>query len=136
VRADRLTATERAMLHTAHARALAKMRRTRDALAAVGRADDEFAHATPANDPPWMAYYDHAQHVGDTGHALFDLAVHGCRPVEAAARLSDAVTGHTDAYARSRAISQTKLATLTMATRDLAEAAALHQRIHTVVAAS
>ncbi|MGW7531705.1 XRE family transcriptional regulator [Amycolatopsis sp. NPDC054798] len=127
VRADRLTATERAMLHTAHARALAKMRRTRDALAAVGRADDEFAHATPANDPPWMAYYDHAQHVGDTGHALFDLAIHGHRPLDATARLSDAVTGHTDAYARSRAISQTKLATLTMATGDPAEAAVIGQ---------
>ncbi|WP_254126458.1 XRE family transcriptional regulator [Amycolatopsis sp. CA-230715] len=127
VRADRLTATERAMLYTAHARALAKMRRTREALAAVGRADEEFAHATPANDPPWMAYYDHAQHVGDTGHALFDLAVLGYRPVDAAARLADAVTGHTDAYPRSRAISQTKLATLTMATGDPAEAAVIGQ---------
>lgn len=125
VRADRLTATERAMLHTAHARALAKMQRTRDALAAVGRADDEFARATPVNDPPWMSYYDRAQHVGDTGHALFDLALHGYRPEAAAARLSAAVTGHTDAYTRSRAISQTKLATLTMATGDPAEGVAL-----------
>ncbi|WP_435581584.1 XRE family transcriptional regulator [Amycolatopsis thermoflava] len=127
VRADRLTATERAMLHTAHARALAKMRRTRDALAAVGRADDEFSRATPANDPPWMAYYDHAQHLGDTGHALFDLALHGYRPVVASARLADAVAEHGDAYARSRAISQTKLATLTMATGDPVEAAAIGQ---------
>lgn len=56
VRADRLTATERAMPHTAHALALAKMDRVRDALIAVGLADEVFSHARPANDPSWMAY--------------------------------------------------------------------------------
>jgi hypothetical protein len=38
-------------------------------LIAVGLADDDFAHASPANDPPFMAYHDAAQHAGDTGHA-------------------------------------------------------------------
>ncbi|MBV8932221.1 MAG: XRE family transcriptional regulator, partial [Kutzneria sp.] len=123
VRADRLTPTERAMLHTAHARALAKMNRVRDTLVAVGTADDHFAQANPADDPPWMAYYDAAQHQGDTGHALFDLAVHGRSTSEAITRLSAAVAGHTAAFARSRAISQTKLASLTMATGDPVEAA-------------
>jgi len=47
VRADRLTATEQAMLHTARGRALAKMGRVRDTLIAVGTADDHFAHADP-----------------------------------------------------------------------------------------
>lgn len=122
VRSDRLTATERAMLHTARARALAKLGRRQDTLRAVGQADEAFAHTDPAGDPPWMGYYDAAQHAGDTGHALFDLTVQGHR-TEAADRLLSAVDGHTAGYVRSRAMSQTKLASLTMAVGDPGEAA-------------
>jgi transcriptional regulator with XRE-family HTH domain len=128
VRADRLTGTERAMLHTARARALGKLGRTQETLTAVGRADDAFASSNPHEDPPWMTYYDHPQHHGDTGHALFDLAIHAVPGTEAAPRLAEAVRGHTDAYARSRAISGTKLATLLMATGDPLEATATGQR--------
>lgn len=91
VRADRLTATEQAMLHTAHARALAKMGRIRDTLIAVGTADDHFARRRPAEDAPFMAYYDAAQHAGDTGHSLFDLASMGApapKPATASRRPS------------------------------------------------
>lgn len=122
VRADRLTDTERAMLHTARARALAKLGRYQDTLRAVGQADEAFAHSDAAGDPPWMAYYDAAQHAGDTGHALFDLTVQGHRTA-AANRLRAAVDGHTAGYVRSRAMSQTKLASLTMAVGDPGEAA-------------
>ena len=124
VRADRLTATERAMLHTAHARALAKMGRVQETLIAVGLADDHFAQRVPADDAPFMAYYDDAQHAGDTGHALFDLAtMQGRSCGEARDRLAAAVAGHTAGFARSRAISQTKLATLVMTAGDPVEAA-------------
>ncbi|HEV2373583.1 MAG TPA: helix-turn-helix transcriptional regulator, partial [Streptosporangiaceae bacterium] len=51
VRADRLTHTEQAMLHTARARALAKLGRVQETLAAVGRADEVFARSQPAADP-------------------------------------------------------------------------------------
>jgi transcriptional regulator with XRE-family HTH domain len=122
VRADRLTGTERAMLHTARARALGKLGRTQETLTAVRRADEAFAQSNPQEDPPWMAYYDHAQHQGDTGHALFDLAIHAVPKIDATSRLAEAVHGHGDAYARSRAISGTKLATLLMATGDPLEA--------------
>lgn len=122
VRADRLTSTERAMLLTARARALAKLRRVSDAAKTVGLADDQFANAKPANDPVWMAYYDAAQHSGDTGHALFDLAVNGHFVSEAVRRLSAAVDGHTATYARSKAISGIKLASLTMRVGEPAEA--------------
>lgn len=122
VRSDRLTATERAMLHSARARALAKLHRTEEAIRAVGQADEEFSHASPENDPPWMAYYDAAQHAGDTGHSLFDLALQGRFVSEARSRLQAAVDGHTEAYVRSRAISGIKLASLTMATGDPLEA--------------
>nr|WP_093168836.1 hypothetical protein [Sinosporangium album] len=127
VRSDRLTATEHAMLHTGRARALAKLVRLGDrgkieeTLRALGKADEAFSHSDPAIDPPWMGYYDAAQHHGDTGHALFDLVAAGIREPRAARRLATAVSGHTDQYARSRAISGTKLATLTMMTGDPAE---------------
>jgi hypothetical protein len=129
VRAERLTATELAMLHTARARALGMLGRVRETCAAVAQADEAFARASPGDDPPWMAYYEQAQHYGDTAHALFDLAVHDVPGTEAALRLSAAVTGHSDAYARSRAISGTKLASLLMATGDPREAAAAGQRV-------
>ncbi len=87
VRADRLTSTERAMLLSARARALAKLRRTQDTLSAIGMADEEFSHAVPENDPDWMRYYDTAQHRGDTGHALWDIAMTGQFVTEATGRL-------------------------------------------------
>ncbi|WP_280475913.1 helix-turn-helix domain-containing protein [Nocardia asiatica] len=124
VRSDRLTATERAMLQSARARALAKLHRVEEAAWAVGQADEEFSRASPQNDPPWMSYYDAAQHSGDTGHALFDLALQGRFVSEARDRLEAAVAGHTDTYVRSRAISGIKLASLTMATGDPREATA------------
>ncbi|MGW0773905.1 phosphotransferase [Streptomyces sp. NPDC002835] len=111
VRSDRLTATERAMLHTALARAFGKMRDVANTLRAVGEADVAFEQSDPAQDPPWMAYYDYAQHHGDTAHALFDLAVHADQdPGQAARRFEIAAKGHGNAFARSRAISETKLA--------------------------
>ncbi|MFE0356572.1 helix-turn-helix domain-containing protein [Streptomyces nigra] len=126
VRSDRITATERAMLHTARARAFGKMGNVRDCMAAVGQADEAFEQAHPEEDPAWMAYYDEAQHNGDTAHALFDLVVgEGQDPGRAARRFATAVQGHSDAYKRSRAISRTKLAALVMATGDPRQAAAI-----------
>jgi hypothetical protein len=122
VRSDRLTATERAALNTMRARALAKLLRTQDALAAVGAADEAFGSSRPAEDPPWMAYYDHAQHHGDTGHALFDLSIAGTR-TEAGQRLAYSVAHHGEEFARSRAMSRTKLASLLMAVGDPRKAA-------------
>lgn len=113
VRSERLSSPEQAMLHTARARAHAKLGDTRSTLAAVGQADDAFTSDSPAPAPGWMGYYDAAQHAGDTGHALWDLAVTGGRDARPAVeRLSAAVDGHSDAYARSRAISGIKLASL------------------------
>lgn len=126
VRSDRLTGTEQAMLHTARARAFGKLGRVRECWLAVRDADDAFAQARPEEDAPWMAYYDEAQHHGDTAHALFDLAILGGQdPGHAIGRFDVAVKGHTDAYKRSRAISRTKLAALTMATGDPQEAAVM-----------
>ncbi|MBY8854525.1 XRE family transcriptional regulator, partial [Saccharothrix sp. MB29] len=65
------------MLHTARGRAFARLGRIEDTVAAVGVADEEFGRSRPVDDPPWMRYYDAAQHAGDTGHALWDIAIHG-----------------------------------------------------------
>lgn len=129
VRADRLTHREQAMLHNARARAWAKMGQRNETLAAIRTSDDVFDKAKDGEDGPWMAYYDSAQHHGDTGHALFDIALlPGQTPHAAAERLRTAVEGHSDAYVRSRALSGTKLATLMMATGDPYEAAAVARR--------
>ncbi|WP_234995848.1 hypothetical protein [Streptoalloteichus hindustanus] len=72
-----------------------------------------------------MQYYDAAQHSGDTGHALWDLGVHGHFVPEARGRLATAVVSHGVAYRRSRAISQTKLASLVMVAGDPVEAASI-----------
>lgn len=118
VRRDRLTATEQAMLLTAVARAHGRRGDVDATLQAVGEADEAFARTDPGNDMPWMAYYDHAQHCGDTGHALAALAVHGVRVEDTTRRLATAVKEHSDSYIRSRAISGFKLAALTMRTGD------------------
>ncbi|KOU65955.1 hypothetical protein ADK55_06570 [Streptomyces sp. WM4235] len=127
VRADRLTASERAMLHTARARAFGRLRNAQGTLTAVGAADDAFAQRRPEDDPPWMAYYDVAQHNGDTAHALWDLAVgiEGGDCAQAGQRLRTAVRGHGPAFTRSKVMSCTKLASLVMFRGDPREGAAL-----------
>lgn len=120
--ADQLTATERAMLHTTQARVHAKLGDVPATLTSVANADREFSRCVPGDDPAWMRYYDSAQHAGDTGHALFDIAVHGSFVGEARDRLAAAVNGHADAAARSRTMSTIKLASLVMATGDPDEA--------------
>lgn len=129
VRADRLSPREQAMLHNARARAFAKMGRIQDTLAAVGQSDEIFARAGAPDRIAWMAYYDSAQHWGDTGHALFDVAHLSPRSGRVAAeRLTTATSGHGDGYLRSRALSRTKLATLTMGIGDPSEAVATAQK--------
>ncbi len=123
VRADRLTATELTLLHATRGRALAKMRRVRETLTAVGTAEDHFAHSTPANDPPYLANYNAAFLGGGNGQALFDLAMLGHNLAQATDRLTAAAAGHT--AGRPRAFCLTKLASLTMATGDPAEAVAI-----------
>ncbi|MGH3718171.1 MAG: XRE family transcriptional regulator [Pseudonocardiaceae bacterium] len=125
VRADLLTPTGRAMLHGNRGGALVKMRRVNEALTAIGTADEHFAHATPDNDSPFMAFYTPARHAQLTGQRLADLAILGHDPREATNRLTAAAAGHTDGFRRDRAICLTKLASLTMAIGDPLQAAAL-----------
>ncbi len=126
VRSERLTATERAMLHSLEARALARLHRPEDTLAAIGRADDAFACSSADEDPPWMKFYDAAQHAGDTGTAFLDLTLARLAGVcEARSRHETAVNQRGPDLRRSRALSQIGLAKLTMARGDPAEAVSL-----------
>jgi hypothetical protein len=127
IRPDRLTATGRALLHTDQARALAKMRRINETLTAIGTADEHFAHATPDNDTPCLAFYNDARHAQFTGRTLFDLAVLGHNLAqEVTDRLTAAAAGHiADNNTRSRVICLTKLASLAMVTGDPIQAATM-----------
>ncbi|MBV9163266.1 MAG: XRE family transcriptional regulator [Pseudonocardiales bacterium] len=125
VRADRLTPARQTMHHTTRARALAKMHRVQETLRAIGTADEHFAHATPDNEPPSMAFCTTARHDQLTGQAYADLALLGRDPGEAAKRLEAAAAGHAEGYVRSRAICLAKLASLTMVTGDPLQAAAI-----------
>ncbi|MDX8037632.1 XRE family transcriptional regulator [Lentzea sp. BCCO 10_0856] len=124
VRSDRLSHTERAMLAAVRARALAQLGRVEEAVAAVGQADEEFSLSNPA-DSMYAAYYDAAEHAGETGHALSDLALRGKFISAATDRLRFAIESHGDEYARARAFCQIRLASQLMVTGDPREAAAL-----------
>jgi hypothetical protein len=125
VRAERLTPTERAMLHTTRARALASMRRVQDTLSAVRTADDHFAHANPASDAPHVSYYDTAEHAGAVGGALATLAVTGHGAAEAERRLSTAISAYGSIYVRSTVQCEVLLSSLTMIAGDPVRAAAI-----------
>lgn len=129
VRSDRLTIAEQAMLYGTQARLLAAMGRVGPAMVVLEAADARFARRQADETPPWMAYYDEAEHAGDTGHAFADLALADpTRGTEARGRLQTAVAGHPPEFARSQALCQTRLATLTMTSGDPSEAAELGQQ--------
>jgi hypothetical protein len=126
VRADRLTPTYRTLLHTDRSRTLAKMHRVQESLRAIGTADEHFTDAT--NDPP--SFYTAARHNQLTGATLADLAMLGRDPGEATHRLTAAAADHAAGQVRSRALCLAKLASLTMATGDPLQAAAIgHQAL-------
>jgi len=131
VRADRITPTQRTLLHTDRARALAKMHRVQETLRAIGTADEHFTHATPDDDPPFLACkYTSARHGQLTGRPLVDLALLGHDPGEAAQRLAAAAAGHSESLRCDRAVCLTKLASLTMVTGDPLHAATIgHQAL-------
>lgn len=105
------SATTRAMLRVLEARSYGVLGRVDEAVAAVSQAEDLYALRSPEEDPPWLWFYDKAQLLGDTGHALYPLALAGAR-VDAADRLRQAVELHNPADTRGRTFSLTKLATL------------------------
>jgi transcriptional regulator with XRE-family HTH domain len=126
VRADRLTPMVRSVVHSRHARALAMPGRTREAdcIAAVGRAEEQFA-ASSGDEPEWLAYYGQADLDGDCGRALLGLAFSGGDYSTAAQRLTSSITLFPNGSARVKARTMADLAALTMARDDPARAVQL-----------
>ncbi|SEC10278.1 hypothetical protein SAMN04489727_2568 [Amycolatopsis tolypomycina] len=127
VRSDRVSATARAMLWTIRARLLASTGRTDEAIAEVDRADEHFDARDPSADPPWLCYYDEAEHQGSTGKALVPVAQarQEPEPEPAALRLEAAVRLQGVDYPRSRTFSRIRLAALMMSTGDPRQAASV-----------
>lgn len=124
VRSDRLTATICAMLSAMRSRLLALRGRYDEARSEVIRADEYFANRKPSDDPPWMSYYDEAEHQGSTGRALVPVALKASDLAIVAPRMQQAIRLHDDGHPRSRAFSRTRLASLTMKIGDPRQAAA------------
>lgn len=122
VHADRLPATSRAVVSTVQARLLALHGEHDKARANVDCADAWFADRDPDSDPPWLVYYDKAEHAGSIGRALITIANATSRPELAAPRLRTAIESQNADYPRSQAFSQIRLATLTMRHGDPHEA--------------
>lgn len=125
VRSDRLSATARAMLCAVRARLLANMNRHHESETEVERADEFFANQNRTFDPPWLRYYDDAEHLASTGRAMIPVAVRTRQPTVAAGRISKSVTLHGARYPRARTLSRIRLASLIMAAGDPHEAAAI-----------
>lgn len=125
VRMDRLPDTARAMLCVMHARYLALAGRHRDALREVDAADDWLVGRDSSGDPPWLCYYDQAEHDGSVGRALMPVAVAAGRPGLSRSRLESAVRLQGTEYPRSRVFSRVRLARLLMASGDPDEAAGI-----------
>lgn len=124
VRSDRLTATARAMLYAVRAGLLARAGRHSEALDEIAQSDACFAERDISADPPWLRYYDNAEHAGSTGKALIPLALTTGDPNSSVERLATAVRSHTETYPRSRVFSQIRLSRLLFATGHPAEALA------------
>lgn len=122
VRADRVSATAQAMMSAIRARLLALLGRHDEARAEVDRADARFADHAPADDPPWLCYYDEAEHQGSTGRALIPAARETGQLELVVPRLEAAIRLHNANYPRSRTFSRTRLASLMMAAGDPREA--------------
>ncbi|MGH3940397.1 MAG: hypothetical protein ACRDTG_17530 [Pseudonocardiaceae bacterium] len=123
VRANRLTATERALLHNSRARDLARLGEVQDAVSAVGAADEAFSHARPTEDPLWLDSYTESRHLGFSGSVLWELGMHGHYITETRDRLTTSIA--TRPEGRGRTDAQIHHASLIMATGDPREATAL-----------
>jgi hypothetical protein len=112
VRSDRLPATARTMVQVMRARYLALVGRTSEARQTVDAADDVMVDRDPQSDPPWLCYYDEAEHAGAAGRALIPIAVATGQPDLVAPRLSAAINGQRSQYPRSKVFSRLRLANL------------------------
>lgn len=102
----RVSATTRAMMCVVRARVYAAQGRANDALRAIEEAHVWHAQRRPEEDPPPLWFYDEAQLLGDSGHAIAALAMtYEKFAGEAEQRLSQAIASHADSDVRGRMLS-------------------------------
>lgn len=123
VRSDRLTPLARACMAAVEAGAPGARGDAPSSLAAVRRAEEHFAAAVPDNETPAMlAFFSPAELAGDTGQALWPLAMRGRHVDTTIELLRTAAESYPDSYARSRTRCELRLASLMFAHGDPAEA--------------
>ena len=129
LRADRLSTLRRVQLTLLEAQAYGQRGDAQSCLAAIGRAEDEFTTADPANEPDHLAVVvSAAELASESAKALHHLALRDQHVAVAVERQRTAVTAYSDAFPRSRALAAAKLATLLLHHGDRAEAVQLgHQ---------
>lgn len=108
---DNATPTMTAMLHALEARGYASLGRLREFDRAAGLAEDDFAHAAPEDDPPWVAFFDGAECYATLGVCHLIAAKHRQKHAEQAVALLSQASGRRSAErVRSTAFDQIGLA--------------------------
>lgn len=128
VREDRISNLRRANLSAVQARAFGCLGNVKECVRAVRDADEYFHDSVDDDNADYgnfAEFYTFAQLNGDTGHALYDIAVHGHEVVETRHRLRVAIEAYGDSWARSRAFCLAREAVLTLQSGDAIEGAAL-----------
>jgi hypothetical protein len=101
------------MLDVVKAQAYARMPEVSACHRHVRRAEDHYAAANPASDPPWIRYFTRAKLEGDIATALYDLGgTTGAIDPTVADRLAVAAAHYPETRARSKAIAAARLATV------------------------
>ncbi len=113
-----VTPTAQAMFHAAEARGHALLGDARACQTAAGRAVDALERAVPADDPEWIAHFDHAYLADELAHCHRDLE----QPGPAAERARQALAGHPPGRARRRAIGMLVLASAQVQAREVEQA--------------
>ncbi len=113
-----VTLTAQAMFHAAEARGHALLGDVPAFERAAGAAVDALERATPADDPDWIAHFDHAYLADELAHCHRDLA----QPGPAANRAREALAGHPKTRIRRRAIGMLVLASAQAQAREVEEA--------------
>ena len=123
IRSDRLSPLANACMQVVEGAAHAKRGDDQSCLTAVRRAEEHFASAVAGNETTTMVdFFSRAQLAADSGYALLPLAMRGQHVGTTVELLRTAVDAYPASKARSRALSELRLASLMFAQGDPAEA--------------
>ncbi|MGH3941665.1 MAG: hypothetical protein ACRDTG_24150 [Pseudonocardiaceae bacterium] len=126
IRPDRLSPLARACMTVVEAIAHGRCGDAQSCLAAVRRAEEHFASAVPANETATMLdFFSPAELAGDSGYALLPLAMRGQHVGTTVELLRSAATSYPADKARSRGLTELRLASLLLTHGDPAEAVAM-----------